>query len=38
MIKRNIDKWKIEQKPFDYKNSIRTFIFSRKEENYENIE
>jgi hypothetical protein len=37
-IKTNFDNWIIFELPFDKKNSIRTYIFTRQEENYENIE
>jgi hypothetical protein len=38
MIKTEFQKWKIEELPYDKENSIRSFIFSIKEDNYANIE
>jgi hypothetical protein len=38
LIIKSFDDFIIEEKPFDKKNRIRTFIFTRKEEDYENIE
>jgi hypothetical protein len=38
MIKNEFEKWKIEQMPYDKENSIWSFLFSLKEENYANIE
>jgi len=37
-IKTDFDNWIIKELPFDKKKSIRTYIFTRQEENYENIE
>ena len=37
-IKTDFDNWIIKELPFDKKNSIRTYLFTRQENNYENIE
>jgi hypothetical protein len=38
MIRTDFDKYKIEELPYDKEKSIRSFIFSIKEDNYANIE
>jgi hypothetical protein len=35
MIKKDYENWKTEELPFDNENHIRTFIFTKKEIDYE---
>jgi hypothetical protein len=35
MIKNDYENWKTEELPFDKENHIRTFIFTKKEINYD---
>ena len=37
-IKTDFENWIIKELPFDKKNSIRTYLFTRQEENFANIE